>query len=697
MRNLLGRLNARSAPALAQIADSWQTPLTGRDRLAQISQLYRTMTRMPMVRVFWDGLDPDQKSVVHALIKAGDAGRTIEQLSAELSANPEAIRTICVGLYEQGVIAYEGTASSLPLGEKPRLFVPLELGNALQRAAQELQAGNVSDKPFAELIKGRDERELFDAASHWGVDVILGVTTREQLITALSRAATVGSSRHALVNRLGAEVRSIWEKMRAVPNGTPVPVDQLIGAGTERTLYARRNALDELEDRLLIWPTVLDGGVRAMFVPPEIAGATAASEQDVIRPKPVSVIGSEPPFRPPAPMAWDLLVVLQRVFGPLAPAQLDPLAMPRGFAAELNRMLWNRGHDRPPVSYVEMLIEVAVSLGLLREPEDGSAQFERTPATRDWRLKSWAEQTARIRSIWMSSTFWVEGQSRQDLEPWNVDWRGFRVKLLSHLSTLEKDKWYRLPEIARWISEYDPGIVGPDATVALNRAAPEPGRSSHHEGVAQLVAEVIASILAWLGFVRLHDPGRNEHLLCVTDELRRVTRAEAGDDGAKGSGPVVSVADDLTIHLTDPEPIHVWSVLAFADPLSLGQESVFAITPDTIRTAQAAGFLPSHITRFFENQKGATVPKDFADRIRVLGEQADGFELSTALVIDSPAEDKAQAARALLENEGYVVGQVGRRLYVSVGTQRAVSIDVERVHSRLVALGLGQVTNRTRS
>ena len=143
MRNLLGRLNARSAPALAQIADSWQTPLTGRDRLAQISQLYRTMTRMSMVRVFWDGLDPDQKSVVHALIKAGDAGRTIEQLSAELSANPEAIRTICVGLYEQGVIAYEGTASSLPLGEKPRLFVPLELGNALQRAAQELQEGNV--------------------------------------------------------------------------------------------------------------------------------------------------------------------------------------------------------------------------------------------------------------------------------------------------------------------------------------------------------------------------------------------------------------------------------------------------------------------------------------------------------------------------------------------------------------------------
>ena len=697
MRNLLGRLNSRTAPALSEIAESWQTPLSGRDRLAQISQLYRTMTRMPMVRAYWDSLDPDQKSVVYALIKAGDAGRTIEQLSSELSANAEAIRAICIGLYEQGVIAYEGTAASLPVGEKPRLFVPLELGNALQRAAHELQAGDVSDHSFAELIQTKDERELFDAASHWGVDVILGVTTREQLIAALSRAATVGSSRHALVNRLGHEVRSIWEKLRAVPTGTPVPVDQLIGTGNERTIYGRRNAIDELEDRLLVWPTVLEGGVRALFVPPEIANAAVASDQDVVRPKPVSVIGSEPPYRPTAPLAWDLLVVLQRVFGPLAPAQLDPLAMPRGFASELNRMLWNRGHDRPPVSYVEMLIDFAVSLGLLQEPEDGSAQFERTPAIREWRLKSWAEQTARIRSIWMSSAFWVEGQSRQDLEPWNVDWRGFRVKLLSHLSTLEKDKWYRLPEIARWISEYDPGIVGPDATVALNRTTPEPGRSSHLEGVAFLVAEVTASILAWLGFVRLHDPGRSEHLLCVTDELRRVTRAEVSDDSTRAPGAIITVADDLTIHLTNPEPIHIWSVLAFADPLSLGQESVFAITADSIRTAQAAGFMPSHITQFFERQKVASVPADFADRIRALGEQAEGFELSTALVIDTPADDKAQAARALLENEGYVVGQAGRRLYVSIGTQRAVSIDVERVHSRLVAMGLGQVTNRTRS
>jgi hypothetical protein len=603
---------------------------------------------------------------------------------------------MCVDLFDQGIISYEGNASTLPIGEQPRLYVPIELANAIRTVVRESEAGDVSSRPFPELIQTRDDRDLFDAASYWGIDVIPGVTTRSEIIEALTRAAAAGASRHAQVDKLGGEVRAIWEKMRAVPPGTPVPVGDLVGSGSERTIYSRRNAINELEDRLLVWPTVLEGGVRALFVPPEIATAGAV-ELEVARPKPVSVVGSEPPFRPPGPLAWDLLVVLQRMFGPLAPPNLDPLAAPRAFLTEINRMVWNRGSDRPPVGYLEMLVDFAVNLGLIQEPDDGSTQFERSPAMRDWRTKSWAEQIARIRSVWMSSPIWIEGQGRQDVEPWNVDWRGFRVKLLSHLAALEKDKWYRVADVGQWISEYDPGIIGPDATVAVSHATARPGRSPHQASVAYLTTAVIQSILVWLGFVRLHEPGRAERLMLVTDELRKVTRAEVEDRPAAKPAPGIVVADDLTIHLTDPDPIHIWSILAFADVLSLGRESVFAITPDRLRTAQAAGFMPSHVEQFFSKQKGASVPADLGDRLRALLEQAEGFELSSALVVDAPSDDKAQSVRLVLENDGYVVSQTGRRLYVSIGTQRSASIDIERIHARLVATGLGPVTNRTRA
>jgi hypothetical protein len=207
---------------------------------------------------------------------------------------------------------------------------------------------------------------------------------------------------------------------------------------------------------------------------------------------------------------------------------------------------------------------------------------------------------------------------------------------------------------------------------------------------------VIQSILGWLGFVWLHEPGQTERLMLVTDELRRVTRAEVPDAAPGGSEPRIVVADDLTIHLTYPEPIHVWSVLAFADPLSYGEESVFAITADSIRAAQAAGFLPSHVEQFFGRQKGAKIPGDFGERVQALLERAEGFELSSALIIDAPTDEKAQAVRSLLENDGYVVSQSGKRLSVSIGTQRSATVDGERIHARLMATGMGPVTNRTR-
>ncbi|HET7056073.1 MAG TPA: hypothetical protein VFI12_06395, partial [Thermomicrobiales bacterium] len=306
MRNLLGRLNARSVQDLSRIADAWQTPLAGRDRLAQISQLYRTMTRPSMVRAQWDGLDPDQQTVVRALLDAADTGRTIDELADELGAAPDLVRVMCVDLYDQGVIAYEGNASTLPVGEQPRLSVPIELASAIRAAIREIEAGDVSDRPFAELIQTRDERDLFDAASYWGIEVIPGVTTRAQMVDSLTKAAAVGATRHAQVDKLGQEVRALWEKLRAVPPGTPVPVEDLIGAGSERAMYGRRNAINELEDRLLAWPTVLDGGARALFVPAEVANAEGNTGPDAARPKPVSVVGSEPPYRPPGPLAWDL-------------------------------------------------------------------------------------------------------------------------------------------------------------------------------------------------------------------------------------------------------------------------------------------------------------------------------------------------------------------------------------------------------
>lgn len=460
MRNLLGRLNARSADDLNEIADAWHTPLVGRDRLSQISQIYRAMTKPPMVRAQWDELTADDQRVVRELLEIGDGGATIDELAERLDAGVGDVRETCLGLYAQGVIAYEGSARTLPIGESPRIFVPIELGNSIRQIIRESQLGDVSHMSLAELLALRSDQDIFDAAAQWGVDFIPGVSTRADVTELLLRRIAGSRNRAEQIGRLGHDVRAVWERLTSVPQGTPVAVDQIVGVGNERTVFNRRNAINELEDRLLAWSMVTDDGVRALFIPHELDSATTTTGEIADLPKPVSLVGRTVPFRPDAPLAWDLLVVLQRLIGPLAAPDVDPLALSREAAAQLNGMLWNRGAYLPPTGYVGLLIDLATELRLVEEPQGGSTQFERTAEIREWRLKSWEEQNNQLRRIWMASTTWIDGQERQDIQPWNVDWRGFRIKLLNHLATLDTANWYRTEDVANWIVEYDQGILG---------------------------------------------------------------------------------------------------------------------------------------------------------------------------------------------------------------------------------------------
>ncbi len=697
MRNLLGRLNARSADDLNEIADAWQTPLVGRDRLGQISQLYRAMTKPPMVRAQWDNLSPLEQQALRALLEFDDAGATIDELAESMRTEIEDVRSTCHRLYAKGLIAYEGSARTLPIGESPRLFVPIELGNSIRRITREMALGDISDQPFAELLALRSDQDLFEAAAQWGIEFIPGVTTRAEVVASLTRQVTNGVAREAHVAKLGHDVRTIWERLTSVPEGTPVTLDQIIGSGNERTMFNRRNAINELEDRLLAWSMVTDDGTRALFVPLDVSQGQIAPATQATLPKPVSIIGGAVAYRPSAPLAWDLLVVLQRLFGPLAPPNLDPLALSRATALELNQMLWNRGEERPPLGYIEMMIELAMNLQLIEEPQDGASQFERTAEIREWRVKSWDEQNSRIRRVWMASPYWIDGQSRQDIEPWNVDWRGFRIKLLNHLATLEPSTWYRVHDVADWIVEYDPGILGAGATVAVSHAASVDARGEHARALSHLISISIEHVLYWLGLVIVDEPQPGEMVLRITQELIDVVKASIEGKVNAQPKPVVTIADDLTIRLIEPVPIQVWSVLAFAQPVSLGAESVFRITTERVRAAQSAGFRPEQIGQYLARQNPVTAPVDLDERIARLSEDAQGLELSAALAIDATDVDLVKSVRALLENDGYVVNVVGSRLYVTIGTLRPSGVDAARIHALLEAAGIGPVVNRSRS
>jgi alkanesulfonate monooxygenase SsuD/methylene tetrahydromethanopterin reductase-like flavin-dependent oxidoreductase (luciferase family) len=159
----------------------------------------------------------------------------------------------------------------------------------------------------------------------------------------------------------------------------------------------------------------------------------------------------------------------------------------------------------------------------------------------------------------------------------------------------------------------------------------------------------------------------------------------------------LTVGKDLNVIISDPLPIHVWSLLAFANPVTLDETSTFAITADSVRNAQEAGFRPDQIVQFLERQASTPIDPTLAGQIRALAERVERFELSAALVIECDSAEQMETARALLEADGYRVALAGNRQIVTIGSQRTVAADIERVHARLDAAGLGPIVRRIRT
>ena len=70
VRNLIGRLNARTPSELGRIATAWHVPLGSTDKPGQVGQIYRALTDPRAVRDAWSELAPENRALITALANA---------------------------------------------------------------------------------------------------------------------------------------------------------------------------------------------------------------------------------------------------------------------------------------------------------------------------------------------------------------------------------------------------------------------------------------------------------------------------------------------------------------------------------------------------------------------------------------------------------------------------------------------------
>jgi hypothetical protein len=429
------------------------------------------------------------------------------------------------------------------------------------------------------------------------------------------------------------------------------------GAAISRGAHLR-DVLIELEASLLVHHTYLKDGSRALFVPQEILHPGTVPTAAPLRPlQPLQEDVPEPDRgQHPFAIAWDLLTVAREIASKGAPVWVPGEPVSRTWQRQLNSRLWFGGDEVPPEGYIGFLLYLALGVGVLEpagRPSGAGADRNAirpilTTRVRQWRGRSFADQIGALRDVWLYADQWIEGREREQIDVWGADWQGFRRRLLGDLRDMDPHEWFLLAEVARRLAEQDTGIVGSTFTAASSRGGLDRG-DARIAAIAQIIEIELQTAMWWFGFVELVPLGRKGTALRVTEaarlaaaDSRAVVDAEPVAPGTK----TLSIDEVGLVTLHRPEPIHIWSLTAFADAESLVPEPAYQLRPGSVGRALGAGFDLDQITSYLERQSRAPLPESLQ---RLLREWTAGYKRVRLRRIVLLTPDAGQGRDALRE------------------------------------------------
>lgn len=661
MRNLLGRLNTRSADSLQRIARFWSVPLVGNDRGRHVGALYRTMTDIRSARQIWERLDPTQQTIVRELALSESDALSVADIARMTQLPEPETREALVALFQAGILAREGDTQELLIGAVPKLFLPREMGLLFRRLHDEIDAGDLSHSSLRVLLEITDDAEIEAAVTKWGVRVIPGLRRRSELIEEVLRLVAQPDRIERVIDSLRPDARSLWNVVRTGGQDGGIAFNDAIARvwPDARNDPRAREALDELETSLLVMHAYRRDGTRRLFVPQEILHPGRIPTTLPLRPMQPLAPGTvrDPIARHPHALAWDLMTVLREIASFGAPIWIPGEPLSRTWQRRLNGRLWFGGNEIPPTGYLGFLLTLAIGVGVIEpsaEPIGTGADRNAIRPTlstrvRGWRGRSFTEQTSQLKAIWLASDQWSEGRERDEIDVWGADWRGFRHRLLEALASVPVDEWLLIDDLGMRLAEQNPALIGTTFTAASARSSDDRG-DARVAAVARIIAVEVETALAWFGLVDLSTVAGKGLAVRVTDAGRAMSAGEESEPvvlpAPKVEGadviPVLTVTDAGTVTLHQPAPLHIWSLTAFGDAETLRLEAIYQLRPGSIGRALGAGFDLEQIVAYLEKQSGNPLSEALKSLLRqwTVGYRRVRLRRATVLYPDSPAAEE---------------------------------------------------------
>jgi hypothetical protein len=274
-----------------------------------------------------------------------------------------------------------------------------------------------------------------------------------------------------------------------------------------------------------------------------------------------------------------------------------------------------------------------------------------TGEMRSWRDRSFDDQESHLRWQWLSATDWIEGGQQAIVQIWGGDWRSLRRGLLTALGVLPVDEWRPLDAVAKWVAAREAALLGRSFTAAIGQGAADEGAEGRRAATAAATALTVERAFTWFGYVELVSSPERATLVRITPRGHALATG-ASLPGSDTGEALVVVQDNGAIELTDPTPLQVWSVAAFAELERLDQPARYRLTERSIERALSAGFNTAQIATFLRMQTKSPLPTGVLAMLDQERREHPAVQIRPATLLGVVDPDARERLRALLISSG---------------------------------------------
>jgi hypothetical protein len=594
------------------------------------------------IRGIWENLDVEDRVFITWLLNQRNMLALVDDLPGLLDRPPDEVTPLLervrrIGLVDVDEVMVRGSrvvssgdnlyawaARNQPEAVPRRVVsIATEAAKVLREVIEESKRPAPFEEPFPSLMGNLEQTIVQRIASTWK----LPDATRyykSELIGVMSEFLATGQGKQLLLSSLSPASQSLFayleqEGGKATAGGVKKHFNW-----SEREFRAATMGLIQ---RGLLWDILQDEGRdvvrRYLFIPRDLINGGSQVGTTKISPYMLPKLDAPAPYgvitKLPYELAWDLLTLLAEASQGELQLTLQDTRITKRVAKKVNENFLHPEDMKAGSEYIDMVVHLAQSLGLLAETHGDQPALAITPRIDEWAAHNFDSQRRRLYGMWQEDRKWSEPATYGTIYWWNSDLTGARKRLIKHLLELPVNKWISVEGFLRQIHMTEPFLIWDQEELVKRYGlrALQGFRNHWFEIEGRIIADMLRSMLNWLGAV---DVGKDKQkrfvAFRITEEGRGLFDPEHPWQDQPGTAPrPLLVQPNFEILVLHPDSRVLWTLLRLADLVRHDRVSAYVINKESILRAVESGLSPESITRFLHDNTGKDLPQNVAQSV----------------------------------------------------------------------------------